>query len=103
MEIHLTDSEWIVMEVLWKDSPLTMMQITRELVTDTGWTKHTVMSFLKRMEDKGALTHEEGQRAKLYYPSLPREAAVMYETQVFLDKIVDGQVEEMIDILKRLL
>ena len=61
MEIHLTDSEWIVMEVLWKDSPLTMMQITRELVTDTGWTKHTVMSFLKRMEDKGALTQARGR------------------------------------------
>ena len=55
MKVKLTDAEWKVMETLWRDEPKTIMQITKELQEETGWTKYTVMSFLKRMEDKGAV------------------------------------------------
>lgn len=92
MQVKLSDAEWKVMEILWKNPPKTMMEITNALKEETGWTKHTVMSFLKRMEEKGALHHEEGTRAKLYYPDLKREDAVLQETEEFLDKVFHGKL-----------
>ena len=92
MQVKLSDAEWKVMEILWENSPKTMMEITNALKEDTGWTKHTVMSFLKRMEEKGALHYEEGERAKLYYPDLKREDAVLQETEEFLDKVFHGKL-----------
>ncbi len=61
MQSKLTDAEWKVMTVLWERSPRTMMEITNALKKETGWTKYTVMSFLKRMEEKGALHFEESK------------------------------------------
>lgn len=92
MQVKLSDAEWKVMEILWENAPKTMMEITNALKEETGWTKHTVMSFLKRMEEKGALHYEEGERAKLYYPDLKREDAVLQETEEFLDKVFHGKL-----------
>ena len=40
-----------------------------------------------RLEGKEAVRHEEGQRAKLYFPAVGREDAIEAETETFLDKI----------------
>ena len=89
-KVNLSDAEWKIMNVLWEQAPRTMMQITNALKAETGWTKHTVMSFLKRMEEKDALHYEEGEKAKLYYPDLKREEAALQETEDFLDSSGDG-------------
>ena len=95
------------------------MQITNFFKESTGWTKHTVMTFLRRMEEKGAVHFEEGERAKLYYPDIEKTDAVIQETEEFLDKVFGGrmglmlntmvekkalskeEIEELYEILKR--
>ncbi len=97
--VKLTDAEWKVMEVLWKEEPRTIMQITKELKEETGWTKYTVMSFLKRMEDKGAVHYEEGEKAKQYYSDLKREEASLQEAEEFLDKVFEGKLGLMVNAM----
>ncbi len=99
MKVKLTDAEWKVMEVLWKEEPKTIMQITKELREETGWTKYTVMSFLKRMEDKGAVHFIEGERAKLYYSDLKREDASLQEAEEFLGKVFEGKLGLMVNAM----
>lgn len=76
-----------------------MMQITSSLKGETGWTKHTVMSFLKRMEEKGALHYAEGGKARLYYPDLKREEAALQETEDFLDRVFQGKMGIMLNTM----
>lgn len=97
--IKLTDAEWKVMAVLWEHAPQTMMEITNALKEETGWTKYTVMSFLKRMEEKGALHYKEGVKAKLYYPDLKREEASLQETEEFLNKVFHGKIGLMLNAM----
>lgn len=97
--VKLSEAEWKVMRLLWEESPQTMMQITNHFKETTGWTKHTVMTFLRRMEDKGAVRHEEGERAKLYYPDVGRDEAVQQETEEFLDKVFDGRMGLMLNTM----
>ena len=117
--IKLSESEWKVMSLLWDEAPRTIMQITNFFKESTGWTKHTVMTFLRRMEEKGAVHFEEGERAKLYYPDIEKTDAVIQETEEFLDKVFGGrmglmlntmvekkalskeEIEELYEILKR--
>lgn len=99
MQVKLSDAEWKVMETLWDSAPKTMMEITNALKETTGWTKHTVMSFLKRMEEKGALHYEEGSRAKLYYPDLKKEDAVIQEAEDFLDRVFHGKMGLMLNAM----
>lgn len=88
--VNISDSEWKIMNVLWENSPCTIMQITKTLSESTGWTKHTVRAFLKRLE-KGAVYHEEGGKAKQYYAKVPQTEVVMEEVRSFLDQNLQGE------------
>ncbi len=99
MKNRLSDAEWRVMETLWENPPRTIMEITNTLKAETGWTKYTVMSFLKRMEEKGAVHFEEGGRAKLYFPDWSREDASIQETENFLKKVFHGSAGMMINAM----
>ena len=87
MKITLSDGEWKLMNRLWDRAPMTITELTAALRADTGWTKNTIITMLSRLEAKGAVRHEEGRRAKQYFPAVGREDAIEAETETFLDKV----------------
>ncbi len=97
--VGLTDSEWKIMLLLWEHSPHTITQIERSLKEETGWSKHSIISFLKRMLKKGAIRVEESQPARLFYPKLEKSEVVREETHSFLDKLYGGNVGLMVSFL----
>lgn len=88
--MRISDAEWKIMNELWEKEPLTMMQITKALSETTKWSKHTVMTYLKRLEEKKAIHFVEGVKAKEYYADLKKEDAMLYETNSFLEKVFRG-------------
>lgn len=99
MKINLSDSEWKLMNQLWETAPMTIMELTAAVREDTGWTKNTVITMLSRLEVKGAVRHEEGQRAKQYFPAVAREDAALAETESFLSKVYGGSLGLMMSNL----
>ena len=87
MKIDLSNSEWKLMNRLWQTAPMTITELTAALREDTGWSKNTVITMLSRLEGKEAVRHEEGRRAKLYFPAGDREDAIEAETETFMHKI----------------
>lgn len=99
MAINLSDSEWKLMNALWTASPRTITELTAALRTETGWSKNTVITMLARLETKGAVRHEEGLRAKRYFPAVDREEAALAETESFLSKVYGGSLGLMVSNL----
>lgn len=97
--IRLSDSEWLLMNALWDHSPRTITQLVEQLREDTGWSKHTVITMLSRLEAKGAVRHEEGERAKQFYPILDRAATQRQETRSFLFRLYGGSLKLMVNTL----
>lgn len=92
----LSDGEWKLMNLLWKEAPRTIAQMVFLLKEDTGWTKGTVFMMLSRLMDKGAVRAETGGRSKLYFPVLKQEDAALCETENFLSKVYHGSVGLMV-------
>ena len=92
MKINLSDSEWKLMNCLWSRSPRTIMELTAAMKADTGWSKNTVITMLSRLEAKGAVRHQEGERAKRYFPVMDRRDAARAETESFLGKVYGGSL-----------
>lgn len=90
--MKLSDGEWKIIQLLWKESPQTIIQLTKALDEETGWTKHTVISYLKRMEEKGAVRYQTEGRTKQFYPLIEERDAELQETQYFLDKVFGGRL-----------
>lgn len=99
MEINITNSEWYVMECLWEQAPKTLMQMVEELKDNVGWAKSTCTTMVKRMEKKGLIRHEDGGRAKLFYPVVEREEVAVKQTKDFLQRIYHGSVGMMMNAL----
>ncbi len=61
--------------------PRTMGEITRVLEPATGWTRHTVITLLKRMQEKGSVQVDESGPVKTYSPLIDREEASASQTK----------------------
>jgi BlaI family penicillinase repressor len=98
-KLSLSDGEWKIMMCLWNQAPQTITQIVNALKEETGWNKHTVIPTLTRMEAKGAVHYQRGQRAKLYYPSVERNDVAVAETQSFLAKVHGGRISMLLSAM----
>lgn len=99
MKINLSDGEWKLMNRLWERAPRTIMELTAALKEETGWSKNTVITMLARLEAKGAVRHEAGERAKRYFPAVKREDAARAETESFLGKVYGGSLGLMMSAM----
>ena len=98
-KISLSEAEWKLMDALWEEPPKTIMQLTKVLEENTGWKKNVVITMLKRLEAKGAVRHEEGSRAKQFYPAVSREDTALEETRGFLERVYNGSLGLMVDAM----
>lgn len=99
VRVSLSDGEWKLMNVLWEQAPNTIMELTHRMERDTGWSKNTVITMLNRLEAKGAVRHEHGERAKLFYPAVLREDVALQETRGFLERVYEGSLSLMVDAM----
>lgn len=97
-KLALSDAEWKIMSLLWERSPLSCRQIEDALKEKTGWTRHDIFSFLKRMEAKGVLQKEDAS-PQLYYPLLDYDEAVTGETRSFVGKLWKGSLGLMVSTM----
>lgn len=88
---QLNHSEWLVMEELWT-APHTLMELVALLGDSVGWSKSTVATMVRRMEEKDIIRHEEHGRTKIFYPVLSREAVAERETQSLLQRAYHGSL-----------
>ena len=99
MGVQVTDAEWKIMECLWDHSPQTMGEITATLEPATGWTRQTVITLLKRMTEKGAVSMDDSGRAKKYTPLITREEASAEETHKLLNHVFKGKASLLVNQL----
>lgn len=88
--MNISQNEWQIIKALWKKNPLTLKQLCDSVGVENGWTKHTVISFLKRMEAKGSIRVEQTEKRKYFYPMIDEENAVKKETENLTLKAYGG-------------
>ena len=94
--MRISGAESLVMEALWKQSPLTAEDITAQVAPDQGWTEATVKTLLNRLLKKDAVAAERDGRRFLYRPLVARQAYVQSESQGLLDRLFGGQVAPLV-------
>lgn len=94
---NISESEWTVMESLWKDSPQTASAVAKALQETTGWAENTVRTLLTRLVEKGALNiADPGAMPKQYVPAVNRETCVKAESESFLERIFQGAAKPLL-------
>lgn len=85
----ISDAEWEVMNVLWREPGLTAAQVCARL-SGRAWKLNTVRTFLTRLEKKGAVRPEELPEARVFSAVLSREKCLRAEGETFLQRFFHG-------------
>ena len=96
MSERISEAEQAVMEVLWRESPLTAAEVAERVDRSRGWSDRTVKTLLSRLLGKGVLRHEEDGRRYLYRPAIKREDFVAQESGKLIDRMFGGQVTPLV-------
>lgn len=96
MAERISGAEHEVMEVLWREAPLTAAEVAARVPAAREWSIRTVKTLLSRLLAKGALAHEEAGRRYLYRPVVAREEYVAEESRALLDRLFGGSVTPLV-------
>lgn len=92
----ISESEWEVMLLLWKQSPLIAAEIAELLPKEYKWKRNTVNTFLARLEAKNAICSERVGGIKRYSPILSERECQREERTRFLERVFRGNASPLI-------
>ena len=87
-----SDRELNILKVLWERGPSTVRQVTDVICEKENLAQNTIQTFLRLMEDKGLVTHEECGRAFVYRALYQRSQVV----KGFIASIFDGAIDQLV-------
>lgn len=95
---HITAAELRIMKVLWEAGSGTVRQCLDALSTGKGdppaYT--TVMTMMKQLAEKGALTVDRERQPFVYTPAVVRERILGDRVSRFLQNVFDGQAVDLV-------
>lgn len=94
MEIILYDRELEVMQVLWERGSATVADVKDTLTDEMAYT--TVLTVLRRLEDKGYVGHEEEGRAHRYHALVERERVQQSALERLTHRLFGGSPEVLL-------
>lgn len=92
----ISESEWLVMRVLWSNSPLAAQDVFEQLDGKTKWKPKTVKTLIDRLVNKGAVKYEKDGRRYLYYPAVGRDECITTERRSFVKRVYGGITKPML-------
>jgi len=94
--MKISGAESLVMEALWRRSPLAAEEIFAEVGEAQGWAEATLKTLLNRLLNKGVVSAQKDGRRYLYRPLVARDDYVESESQGLLDRLFDGRLAPLV-------
>ncbi len=92
----ISESEWMVMQVLWSNGPSTANEVVKELSGKTKWKPKTIKTLITRLMKKGAVKFEKEGRTYRYYPAVGKAECVRMERRSFVQRVYGGSTRPML-------
>ncbi|GLQ96027.1 BlaI/MecI/CopY family transcriptional regulator [Dyella mobilis] len=92
----ISEAESHVMEVLWRQSPLSSEQIVAAVQKHSDWHEKTIRTLLNRLLSKQAVEASRDGRRYLYSPLLSRAQWQSQESRSLLDRVFGGRVAPLL-------
>ncbi|KLU59857.1 methicillin resistance regulatory protein MecI [Peptococcaceae bacterium CEB3] len=83
----ISNAEWLIMKVLWEESPLTASSVVERLKSVKDWSPKTIQTLMSRLVKKGALGVNKDESLYRFYPLVSQEECIHQETKSFLHKV----------------
>lgn len=92
----ISDAEWEVMKILWKNPPKSASQVVTELEQHVDWKPKTIRTHLDRLTKKEIIEANREGRIYTFTPLLSEEECKRAETKSFVNRVYDGTTKSMV-------
>lgn len=92
----ISEAESVVIQVLWRRSPLASEEIATILSDTQKWREATIKTLLNRLLRKGAIRADKDGRRYLYSPVLTRDQWLSNESEGLLNRLFGGRVAPLV-------
>ncbi len=93
----VTDTELAMLDVLWKEGPSTIRQITERLYPKGKFSQYaTVQSLLQRLEAKGYVARDRSAYVHVFRAKVRRSAIIGHRLQDVADKLCEGSLTPLL-------
>jgi BlaI family transcriptional regulator, penicillinase repressor len=93
---RISDAEYIVMDVLWNEAPLTANMVADRLRGSQSWSLPTIKTLLSRLLAKRAIAYEPDGRRFLYRPLIARADHVAGDVKRLVDRLFGGKISPLV-------
>jgi BlaI family transcriptional regulator, penicillinase repressor len=93
---NLGEVEQAVMDYIWNQQKVTAESCREALASSRPMKDSTIRTVLRRLEDKGYLTHEIEGRTFIYRPSAQRQNVAIRAVKNIIDRFCGGSAEELV-------
>lgn len=100
-KIKLSDTEWQIMNALWRNHPATAREIIQEMQGEVRWAYTTVKTMLNRLVKKKAIHEFKRSNLSFYEPLIAQKKAHYSAIKSLFDNILDGSVEPVMHFLAK--
>lgn len=87
---HLGDLQLAIMQVLWDLGEATVTEVHQALLADRGLAPTTIATMLKKMEDKGVVSHRAEGRRFIYQPTRTRDQVTRSMVAELTERLFGG-------------
>lgn len=94
--MRISGAESLIMEALWRRSPISAEEVAATVGADQGWSDTTVKTLLARLVKKKAAAAARDGRRFLYAPLIARADYVQDESRNLLDRLFDGRLAPLV-------
>ena len=98
-KLDLTQAEWLLMEQLWTQSPQTGRELTCTRQTQTGWSRSTTLTLLRRLTEKGAVRCDAQGKTNVFLPAVARADAAAQQTRDLLGRVYHGSLSLLVSAM----
>ena len=93
---NLGDVEQAVMDYIWTRDSVTAESCREALASSRPMKDSTIRTVLRRLEEKGYLTHEVEGRTYVYRASDARQNVAVRAARVIIDRFCGGSAEQLV-------
>lgn len=94
--MRISSAEAVVMEALWRKSPVSADEIVADIGRQQDWSDKTVKTLINRLLTKKAIAATRDGRRYIYTPLIQRSAYVQNESRSLLDRLFDGRLAPLV-------
>ena len=95
----MSPAETEIVRLVWQLEEATVQQICDLLPAKRKIAYKTVQTLLRRLENKGYLTHKISGKAHVFFPAVKREDVVKRTVLDFLDRLFGGDPRPLMQFL----